>query len=804
MKNKEEKIIQIKSLTPETAIHSLLEELLVEMGLEQVTITHERGGKSEDGKDLICSYTNPIDGTQEWWAFVVKKGPIKGNSAIIQDIIAQVNECFTYPYENVIKGIRVYINKVKIVTNDHFSNEAERKIRLASNLPKANVDFWDADKLVSYIDDKYPQYWMRGSRMYKKYVETFLQNAQTDKLSTTLGINDKKIKKILDCIIEPKLLEREQNDDGSFKWKQKNINSIVRLEDNSIVIGEPGAGKSTLFKTLSKEIIEQNNLRHDVEFYPIIINFNFLRDANYDLGKAISLYFNMERYESLEIDAYKIIEQGNCVVFIDALDELPIVNDKKKALTSIHMFHKQYPNIKIICSSRPSDFLFENSEELGFKYYELSKLDNSQISYFINTYFADNIVKSKRLLKSLKDTDILNKMPQTPLTLALITILFDEKEVEIPATITDLYRQFVDLLIGKYTIDNTFELVAIGAKHRILAFIAKTMHCDHKQSIAIDDFKKILEMYAQERGQQWNADDFISDISENTGLLFVNAQGELQFKHLSFQEYFTAFEIFHYQQNEKSKFILNFNNIWWQNVAIFYAGMTKDAPTLLDDIIGASKPSCFGDYITNTIGLGKLLQALYNTPIINREQGVKRGLENMENAIRHTISDSKEKGLVHLLRSYSKFGLMQILGSVFATSYWSVTLTEPLHRLFESMFAHIKEDDRTENDQDYYEYKLFLTCSILASEDFNQFNEFKRLVEHSQSNSLSVFATYYTHYRKMLKFLSDEEKLNPDVVWIGKKLTKKHHLLGNIAPLVNTPIKELAVSPEDIQQTNKD
>ena len=73
MKNREEKIQQIKSISPETAIHSLLEELLIEMGFTDVYVTHEKGGKSEDGKDLICSYTNSITGGKEWWAFVVKK-----------------------------------------------------------------------------------------------------------------------------------------------------------------------------------------------------------------------------------------------------------------------------------------------------------------------------------------------------------------------------------------------------------------------------------------------------------------------------------------------------------------------------------------------------------------------------------------------------------------------------------------------------------------------------------------------------------------------------------------------------------
>ena len=72
-KSKEEKLKFLKEINKEVYIHTLLSELLPEMKLENVIVTHERGGKSEDGKDVICSFRNPIDDTTEWWAFVVKK-----------------------------------------------------------------------------------------------------------------------------------------------------------------------------------------------------------------------------------------------------------------------------------------------------------------------------------------------------------------------------------------------------------------------------------------------------------------------------------------------------------------------------------------------------------------------------------------------------------------------------------------------------------------------------------------------------------------------------------------------------------
>lgn len=788
MKNKAEKIEQIKKLTPETAIHSLLEELLNEMGLSDIYITHERGGKSEDGKDLICSYTNLVDGTKEWWAFVVKKGTIQGNSSVIQEIIAQANECFGFIYENVIRGLRININKVKIVTNDHFSNEAERKIRASINLQKANVDFWDAEKIVGFIDEKYPQYWLKGSKAYKKYIESFAKLIETDSFSKSLGVSDKKMKRLLDCSIEPKILERVEQEDGSFQWKQKKTDSIIRLEDNTIIIGEPGSGKTTLFKNLSKEIIEQNSIRNDVEFYPIIISFNALKTAQYDIVNAINIYFSAEWNESFLIKGEEVIEQGNCVLFIDALDELPKVSDKEKALKAINDFHSMHPGIKIICSSRPSEYLFYNCTELGFKYHEISSLDIGQVQSFINSYFADNAIKSKRLLKSLKDTGILNKLPQTPLTIALITIIFDEKEVEIPATITDLYRQFVDLLIGKYTTDNTFDIIEIGVKHRLLCYLAKYLHIKRKQSISEDEFKSLIVDYSSERGQMIDAERIVEDVIINTGLLFKNEYGEIQFKHLSFQEYFTAFEIFHHNQGERTLFVKSFNNPWWQNVAVFYAGMTKDAPELLNEIMNESTPKCFNDFLSNTIGMGKLLQALYNTPISDRQKGVSRGLDNIEQAIGLVVHNTENDNL-DIWRGFSKYGLMQIIGSCFTMSYWSITLVEPLKRLFEQQIEHI-EDKREQKEQDAFEYKLYLMCSVLANEDFLTFNQFRQLVEKSRSEDLSLFAVLFTHYRNIKRFLHQAVEDDEDLQWIEKKLIKKARSLGNIAPYVNIPINK--------------
>ena len=249
------------------------------------------------------------------------------------------------------------------------------------------------EKLIYLLDKYYPQYWIKGTKIYKKFIEHFNNFISVDDMSKTIGINSSKISKILNCAIKPKLAERIEKEDGSFKWNIKDVNSFVNFESNSIIVGDPGTGKSTLFKTLSKEIIEQNAFRNDSEFYPILLNFNLLKLADFNLEQAVNLYFQSTWNNDLHINSQLIINTNSCVIFIDALDELPINEEKENALSAINNFYKKHPNIRIICSSRPSDYLFYNCKGLGFKYLQISPLNKGQVKSFVESYFINNEVK---------------------------------------------------------------------------------------------------------------------------------------------------------------------------------------------------------------------------------------------------------------------------------------------------------------------------------------------------------------------------------------------------------------------------
>jgi len=793
MKSKIEKQDYLKSILKETDIHTLLEDLLPEMGFADVKITHEKGNKPEFGKDLVCSYLDEIENKKDWLAFVVKKGKVSGKSGAVKEIEDQVYECFKFPYKSLEQTKKISINKVKVVTNEHFSTGAKDKIFDSNNDERANIDFWDGEKLINFIDKYYPKFWIKGSKQYKKYIERLQERIVTDSSIKSLSVDNKKVEKLLTNMIEPKLSERVTNEDGSIKWISKKADTIINLPNNSIIIGEPGCGKSTLFKTLSNEIITQNSLRNNQDFYPIILTFKEIEISKFSLEDTIDNYFSKDWNEDLNIDSKEILKSENCAIFIDALDELAKKESKESALKAVSDFNLKHPNIKVVCSSRPSDYLFHNCETIGFRYMEISDLNRQQIELFLNNYFSDNITKSKSLLKSLKDSEILEKLPKTPLTIALITMLFDEKEIEIPATITDLYELFVNLLIGKSTSTETTELIEVGIKHRILCYVAKDLHSNLKASITKTDLEKLITKYSKERGQKFDINQILEEILDQIGLLYVNDKEEISFKHQSFQEYFTAYEIFNHRQSDRKLFIDKFNDLWWQNVAIFYAGMAKDSPKFLEEILKNSKPTNLSEYITNTGGMGKLLQALYNTPIEQRKKGIQRGLDNI-NAILEIVTkeeaNPERKDLI-FWQHFSKYGLMQIFGGWFQHNNWSITLKEPISEYFDDNFELLDDSDLSAEDVFKVEFELYLVSSILASDSFIDFDRFKKLVDKSKLSNLDILAILDTHYNTLMKHLPKSYKKDEDLKSIHKRLKKRIQATPNFAEQVNKPISQL-------------
>jgi hypothetical protein len=362
-------------------------------------------------------------------------------------------------------------------------------------------------------------------------------------------------------------------------------------------------------------------------------------------------------------------------------------------------------------------------------------------------------------VKSLKDSRILDKLPKTPLTLTLLTSLFDENGYEIPATISDLYKYFIEILLNKNINESHLDLLKIGIHRSVLSYIAEDLHTQKLKSINKDDLILKVSKFANERGHKYDVNELINDLIQNISLLVENDRGEIEFKHLSFQEYFTAFQYYSTTPNGKENFVNNFNDVWWQNVAIFYAGMTKDSPQLIEEILASSVPKEFHEYLINTGGFGYLIQALYNTPMNYRLDVIKHNIENINKAIKFIIETDEEKYFEVKSFLHTSYGANKILAYWYEFHHSSITLREPLEELFDEMIAELTENkfENTEIKKEF-EYSTYLIAATLQNIEFDDFNKYNILLNLLEKDNYIVQGLIESDSNIKFKELTKEDK----------------------------------------------
>lgn len=767
-----DKLQKLKDISKETEIHTLLYELLNEMKYEDVQITHENGNVPEYGKDLIASRHDNIEDVSEWTAFVVKKGDLTGTSQTNSEIKAQVEECFDYHFDSLKYG-RINISKVKIVTNGKINSGALQKFNRDEFYKNPNISFWTGEELVKFIDKFYPRFWLEGSNSYKHYIEIFQQNNRQDDFTKVIAATDKNIKKIIDNTIKQKLIEFSYDDsEGKFKRKWFDVEDLNKTTECKLIVGESGSGKTTLFKQISNNIIFENSIRNNYEFYPIILKFVDLKASNFEIEGAIKEYFQNNTFKPLLINVDELLIKKNYILFIDALDEIGDKESKDKALEVVKSFSMENPELQIICSSRNSDSLLGICRNLDFRYFEINGISINQAETFLGRYFEDDSIKCKRLVKSLKDSRILDKLPKTPLTLTLLTSLFDENGYEIPATISDLYKYFIEILLNKNIKESHLDLLKIGIHRSILSYIAEYLHSNKLKSLTKYDLVIKISEFAKDRGHKYDVNELIDDLVQNINILVENDRGEIEFKHLSFQEYFTAFQYYSTTPDGKSNFVNNFNDIWWQNVAIFYAGMTKDSPELIDEILKNSIPKEFHEYLINIAGFGYLIQALYNTPMKDRLKVIHNNIDNINKALKFIIETEEDKYFEVKSFLHTSYGANKILAYWYEFHHSSVTLKEPLENLFNDMILLLEENKFNNiNDKKDFEYSTYLIAATLLNIEFDDFERYNKLLNLIEKDNYIVQGLIDSDSNTKLKELTKEDKRR-------KSIKKFEHRLG--------------------------
>jgi hypothetical protein len=769
--NHNQKVLKLREFPNEKEFRLFLIDLLKSLGFKNVQHTHSYG-EPELGKDIIASINHPLD-EQEWHAFVVKKGRVTGGTNEIENIKNQIKQAFEYPY-SLSNGQSIKINKVKVVTNEHFTKGAIRAIEKSPALATfSNFDFWGNEKLIELIDEHYPDFWLPGDYLSKEYSKA-LSNAITNEfeikeLSVT-KIPDRKIQKLLELFITPHLLEISPVKDSKLHKKVKSkkigIEDIIKSKDNFIIEGDPGSGKSRLLNKLTCMFLDPK-LMTDDKLYPVRLKVNRIKECRFDILESIKN--EVASLISDDIDKFNF-DDINFIVFIDSIDdlyseEIKILIENIEKLLNLNRY-------RFIITARSLENISFGKSSRNVRELYLQNFNQKQIELFIKNYFED-ANRGKRLLDVLRESNILEKLPTTPLTITLISLLYEDKDYEIPATITDIYRDFVDVLVGKLEVRSKIQLMDLEFKKRIFAYISYQMLKEKRFEMSRDEFVKRIQTFLTPKGVEFQDEEDLYRLISKSGLLYVDSHSNVGFKHLSFLEYFAALEIF-YVTNSYSELINNFNDVNWQNTAIFYVGISKDMPWFIDELVQKVPDKDLRDRLLCVGGMGYLSQALYMTDLEHRSKLVNRALDDMIFAFRKLKELTKQFGYYYNMPLHVLGAMLMIW---FNMNFRSITLIRCLENLYDDLLNHFEETGKAENFE--IGFKLFLLATTLATQYLNRFEKLNDLIERDcflKDPLLIVLGDMFLDIEEVdKKYISDEKRKK-----ILKEIDRYRKILVNI------------------------
>lgn len=651
-----EKIEKLEEITIDD-FKELMGNLITFLGYSDITI---------DENSITAIRESPL--SSEKYMFILLEEKLSG---IVN--VEDIKEVMLY-YHSKIKPDVTYI-----VSPKNISNGFQRS--LTQMTPQIKLNFIDRDNLIELINKHYDDFWKHKDLTLIEYEKYFNENISKDNELKKLKIFNDKYQKILDIYIEPRItyFYEEKSTQTPVK-KRIFIDDVIKNQKPIIISGDAGTGKSTFLKKVGEKLIKLNQENIDRKHIPICISTLELLEEKCQVfqlvTKKIAVFFANSNFENIA-GKYQI------TLLIDSIDEFGS-EEQKMILNELQKLAKEH-KVKYVITSRNSDKM-DALEEKIFDSYTIERFNNEQVKKFISNFFLGENSKTESLLDALRENRIIERLPITPLTLSLISILYEENNLEIPATIADIYDNFNSLIIGRLTVSSRIEFVDISFKERILSLYA--LHLLEKEQhipLTKKDFFTFFEDYFKGKTlpvKKGTLKDVLDYLIDNTGVLIIKDNKWVQFSHDSYMEYYGAVEIFKHRRDKEDLLIEKFFDFKLQNAAVFYAGKSKDMPDFLRKIIiKLEKAHSLKHFMSGVLGAGYLLQALYQTDNNLRKETILQALELNAKSTDMLIKLAADD--VMLFKNYS-IPILQIMNLFyFYETFNSVTIKEPLKMAFD-------------------------------------------------------------------------------------------------------------------------
>jgi hypothetical protein len=257
------------------------------------------------------------------------------------------------------------------------------------------------------------------------------------------------VKTALTTSIQPQYSTQAETQKQTFD----DIEQAVKLHHGRFVlIGDPGAGKSTALRHLMTQAITAYLDKRDNRL-PVWINLG-LSSNPVNADDLLNHWWHEQCY--LPGDPKQYLRQGNVRLFFDGLNEMPEAGGSRKdRAAALRSFIDAHPALPIVVTCRVRDYQDDHDLKLGspkpedFPVVTVQPLDDTRIQEFISKRGAN-----EKLWPAIQASDALLRLASNPYNLVMLTEIYKESG-HLPENLNELYRHYVRLTYSHYNAERS-------------------------------------------------------------------------------------------------------------------------------------------------------------------------------------------------------------------------------------------------------------------------------------------------------------------------------------------------------------
>ena len=487
--------------------------------------------------------------------------------------------------------------KVNVIGLDEFHqylfNEISRGIDLTETemiaIPKLlNCEHWqEFDRLLRPIEMTFEIPW-------KQYLQSLAdEDKEWQKFYVPLDVTKTVVSKISDF--------QGREHEATHKQTAR-ITSIVEQSPRVVLLGAPGAGKTTILEHLATDYAEEK-LKDRIEYIPILVKLN-LYDINRD--GLLGLIKETLRTYHLPLDDTHIRDMLNSDVrflfMFDGLNEIPgeQMNDGVRELRAFLMDHSEH---RYLISCREQDYTqkIEGAMEVN-----LQGFKHKDISSFFSKFFEHHTGSAKPGLGIFHAlTHRILNIATNPLLAYIIAKVAVDNSGQIPESRAALFNQFVSDITQREIDkgDVTTTRAAIDAE-LYLGELAFHMHQEMILRVQKDKARRVVRKYwdnlrAEGRCSYSEAEAW-QEVWNSKFLL--KSGNRITFLHQLFQGFFAAKKLSELLMNENNKAFDYLTNSWWHESTVFAIGMIEDLTFVMEYLVSEENSPLLGRCLTGEAG----------------------------------------------------------------------------------------------------------------------------------------------------------------------------------------------------------